>query len=214
MFQRFLSAIKEQGLCQNLLKTDCRSEDGDIAAVHCFLTGSNLSHRYGASHANQHIENWWSHLKRLFSAWVIDYFKQLAHDGIFVSRNIIYMECIWFVYADFLQRKLDEVKDEWNLHTVRYRKRCQVSGIPNQLYYLPESKGYAPQGHQLSETDIVKVLQQRNFEEEFEQIMEGSNTQLQEYFRYIDSSQQTSHPPSDWEIAKTLFIEIIDAIER
>ena len=44
--------------------------------------------------------------------------------------------------------------------------------------------------------------------------MEGSNTQLQEYFRYIDSSQQMSHPLSDWEIAKTLFIEIIDAIER
>ena len=106
------------------------------------------------------LENWWSHLKRLFSAWVIDYFKQLAHNGIFVSRNIVHMECIWFVYADFLQRKL--------VIYIRYRKGCQVSGIPNQLYYLPESKGCAPQGHQLSEADIVRVLQQRNFEEEFE----------------------------------------------
>ena len=83
------------------------------------------------------------------------------------------MECIWFVYANFLQRKLDEVKNEWNLFTIRYTKGCQVSGIPNHLYYLPESKGYAPQSHQLSETDIANVLQQRNFEEEFEQIMEG-----------------------------------------
>ena len=46
-----------------------------------------------------------------------------------------------------------------------------MSGIPNHLYYLPESKGYAPQGHQLSETGIGNVFQQRNFEEEFEQIM-------------------------------------------
>ena len=53
---------------------------------------------------------------------------------------------------------------------------------------------YAPQGHQLSETDIDNVLQQKNFEEEFEQIMEGSNSRLQEYFRYIASSQQMSHP--------------------
>ena len=83
------------------------------------------------------------------------------------------MECIWFVYADFLKRKLHEVKNEWNLHTIRYTKGCQVSGIPNHLYYLPE---YAPQGHQLSETDIINVLQQRNFEEEFEQIIEGSNS--------------------------------------
>ena len=45
-----------------------------------------------------------------------------------------------------------------------------------------ELKGYVFQGHQLSETDIVNVLQQRNFEEEFKQIMEGSNSQLQEYF--------------------------------
>ena len=99
----YLSVIKEQGLCPNLLKTDCGSENGDIATVHWFLTGSNLSHRYGASHANQRIENWWSHFKRSFSAWVIDYFKQLVHDGIFVPGHILHMECIWFVYADFLQ---------------------------------------------------------------------------------------------------------------
>ena len=114
----------------------------------------------------------------------------------------------------FLQRKLDEVKNEWNLHTIRYTKGCQVSGIRNHLYYLPESEGYAPQGYQLSETDIVNVLKQRNFGEEFEQIMEGSNSQLLDYFRYIASSQQMSHPPSDWENAKKLFIEIIDPAER
>ena len=124
------------------------------------------------------------------------------------------MEWIWFVYADFLQRKLVEVNNEWNPHTIRYTKECQVSGIPNQLYYLPELKGYAPQGHQLSEANIVNVFQQMNFEEEFEQIMEGSKSQIQEYFRYIPSSQQTSHPPSDRENAKKLFTEIIDAAGR
>ena len=73
----YLSAIKEQGLCPNLLKTDCGSQKGDIAAVHFFLTGSNLSHRYGASHANQRIENWWSHVKGSFSAWVISTLNNL-----------------------------------------------------------------------------------------------------------------------------------------
>ena len=51
----YLRVIKEQGLCPNLLKTDCGSENDDIVAVHYFLTGRNLSHRYGASHANQRI---------------------------------------------------------------------------------------------------------------------------------------------------------------
>ena len=107
------------------------------------------------------------------------------------------------MYAGFLQRKLDEVNNEWNLHTIRYTKGCQVSVIPNHLYYLPESKEYAPQGNQLSETDIVNVLQQRNFEEEFKQIMEGSNSQLQEHFCYISISQQMSRPPSDWDNTKS-----------
>ena len=189
-----LRATKDQGLCLNLPRTECGSENGDIAAVYCFLTRNNLSYGYGASHANQRIENWWSHFKRSFSAWVIDYLKQLVHEGIFVPGNVVHMENTWFVHADFLQRKLDEVKNDWNLHTMRYAKGCPVSGITNHLYYLPESKGYAPQGHQLSETDIDNVLQQKNFEEEFEQIMEGSNSQLQEYFRYIASSQQMSYP--------------------
>ena len=130
----YLRAIKEQGLSPNLLKTDCGSENGDIAAVHCFLTGSNLSHRYGASHANQRIENWWT---RSFSGCVID-FKQPVYDGIFVPGNVIHMECIRFVYADFLQRKLDQVKNEWNFHTIRCTKGSQVSGIRNHLYYLPD----------------------------------------------------------------------------
>ena len=162
----YLRTIKEHGLCPNLSKTDCGFENSDIAAVHCFLTESNLSHRYGASHTNQRMKNWWWHSKCSFSAWVIDDVKQLVHDGIFFPGNVVYVECISFVHADF-----DEVKNEWNLHTIRYTKGCQVSGIPNHLFYLSESKGYAPQGHQLSETGIVNVLQQRDFEEEFQQIM-------------------------------------------
>ena len=54
----YLRATQEQGLCPNLLKTDCGSENRDIAATHCFLTRSTLSHIYRASHANQRIENW------------------------------------------------------------------------------------------------------------------------------------------------------------
>ena len=113
-----LRAIKEQGLCPNLLKTD-----GDIAAVYWFLTGSNLSFRYGASHVNQRIENWRLHFKLSFSAWVIDYFKQIVHYGIFVPGNIVNIECIWFVYANFLQCKLDEVKNRMESSCNKIYKR-------------------------------------------------------------------------------------------
>ena len=105
------------------------------------------------------------------------------------------MKCIWFVYADFLQLKLDEVKNEWNLHTRRFTEGRQDSGIPNQLHYVLELERYAPEGHQFSEADIVNTLQRRNFKEEFEEIMKGSKSYSQEYFHNIASVQQMSPYP-------------------
>ena len=50
---------------------------------------------------------------------------------------MFHMECIWFVYTQFIQTQLNEVKQEWNYHEIRYFKGCHVPGIPNQLYHLP-----------------------------------------------------------------------------
>ena len=41
----------------NLLKAVCRSENGDITAIHFFLTVSDLPHRYGALETNKSVEN-------------------------------------------------------------------------------------------------------------------------------------------------------------
>ena len=65
------------------------------------------------------------------------------------------MEYIWFAYAQFSQTQLDEAKEEWNYHKIRYSKDCQVSGIPNQLYHLPESKSYISQGYRVTESDVT-----------------------------------------------------------
>ena len=79
-----------------------------MAGLQCYLTKNFSSHRYGASHSNQRIENWWSHFRRSFSGWAIDHFKELVHDGKFITDN---MKCIWFVYANLFkpnQRKLNK----------------------------------------------------------------------------------------------------------
>ena len=55
---------------------------------------------------------------------------------------MFHMECIWFVYAQFIQIRLDEIKQGWNYDKIRSSKGCQVFGILNQLYHLPESKNY------------------------------------------------------------------------
>ena len=68
---------------------------------------------------------------------------------------MFHMEYIWFAYAQFSQTQLDEAKEEWNYHKIRYSKDCQVSGIPNQLYHLPESKSYISQGYRVTESDVT-----------------------------------------------------------
>ena len=74
------------------LKTDRESKNVDIAGWQCYLTRIISLHRYGASYANQSLENWWSHFQRLFSGWAIDHFKELAYDTTFIPDNIFHME--------------------------------------------------------------------------------------------------------------------------
>ena len=123
---------------------------------------------------------------------------------------MFHKECIWFVYGQFIQTQLAEVKHEWNYHKIRYSKGCQVSGIPDQLYHLPESKGYISQGFRVTESDVTNALAQQNYEDELSEVMSRANKELEEYFHYIISSQQLNYPPSSWDNVKLLFERIIE----
>ena len=57
----FLHAVNEFDLVPSLLQTDCGTENGILAAIQCALSDNSSAHRCGSSHANQRIENWWSH---------------------------------------------------------------------------------------------------------------------------------------------------------
>ena len=122
----------------------------------------------------------------------------------------MYLVC----YAQFIQTQLDEVKQEWNYHKIRYSKGCQVSGIPNQLYHLLESKGYISEGFRVTEPDVTNALAQRNNEDELSEVMRRTNKELEEYSRYIISSQQLNYPPSSWDNAKLLFEKIIQQSQQ
>ena len=121
---------------------------------------------------------------------------------------------LWFVYAQFIQTQLNEVKQEWNYHKRRYSKGCQVSGTPNQLYHLPESKGYISQGYRVPESDVTNALAQWNYEDELGEVMSRTNKETEKYFHDIISSQQLNYPPSSWDNAKLLFERIIEQSQQ
>ena len=41
---------------------------------------------------------------------------------------------------NILQKELDEIRVMWNTHVIRHAPR-QVSGVPDELYYIPELQG-------------------------------------------------------------------------
>ena len=66
----FIQSVQHFKFCPSKVQTDCGTENGILAALQCALVGSADAHRYGNSPSNQRIENWWSHNKRLYMAWV------------------------------------------------------------------------------------------------------------------------------------------------
>ena len=53
-------------------------------------------------------------------------------------HNKFHMECLWFCFHGILQVAIDEVKEYWNSHYIRFSRHETVDGVPDILYFLPE----------------------------------------------------------------------------
>ena len=120
------------------VQTDCGTENGVVATIQSHIHNDINAHRYGKSVNNQRIENWWSHQRRGYTNWIINYFKELVDEGVLVLGNYLHMNCVWFVFASFLQKELNTVKEEWNNHFIRKCHYSIVNGIPDELFFCPK----------------------------------------------------------------------------
>lgn len=67
----YMQCVSEYGVLPMRLRTDCGTENGIMAAIHCALRSEHmdefagaLSHMYGTSTSNQRIESWWSYFRK------------------------------------------------------------------------------------------------------------------------------------------------------
>ena len=208
----FLTNVLKLKVCPNLLRTDHGTETGIMATIQCVLQQDVKAHRFGTSVTNQRIENWWSHCKAGYTAWVINFFKDLVNDGTFILGNHVHMECAWFVFSDFIQEDLNDVIKRWNTHYIRKSKCSIVGGIPNELFYLPEKTGYSNCGKSITRSDIDSILQQRNVFQESEYILSSHDEDLSDYFQYVILNENLPFPPRDWDEAKFTFVNIISKL--
>ncbi len=74
---------------------------------------------YRKSTSNQRIEAYWGVLKKGWSKLWINYFKDIINEGIFNNSLDFHIDCLRFCFMDTIQKELDEITFEWNLHSIR-----------------------------------------------------------------------------------------------
>ena len=144
----FLQCVREHSGWPMLLRTDCGTENGIMAAIQAYFRqngedelAGDKSHRYGTSPSNQRIECWWSYLSRGRSSWLINFFKEMVERELLDIGSEFHLECLWFWFQLVLQDDLDEVKNHWNTHRIRRSKHGTVPGVPDILFFLPQRSG-------------------------------------------------------------------------
>ena len=138
----FLGTVSKCNLAPDILKTYCGNENCLLAGIQCKLANNTNAHRYRSSAFNQRINIFWSHFKRIHLSWAIDFFKGLVATGSLILGNILQMGFLWLVFSPLIQCELDRLTKEWNADKIRKSNHSLASGIPDELYFFPESLGY------------------------------------------------------------------------
>lgn len=189
----FLECVKQYAACPRLLRTDCGTENGVMAAIQCYFrqgfddeySGIN-SHRYGTSTSNQRIENWWSFYSRGKGHWWRNFFKDLVDRGIVQTGSEMHMECLWFCFSRVLEIDLDQVKEHWNTHRIRQSRHETIGGRPDALYFLSGENFKSPVSENIvadMEQYCSEPINESFFTEYFQYTMENCNLNYPTYWR-------------------------------
>ncbi|XP_041864343.1 uncharacterized protein LOC121654328 [Melanotaenia boesemani] len=142
--QNYIKCVAEFGVFPMRLCTDCGTENGLMAALHCSLRSEQSdelagtrSHMYGTSTSNQRIESWWSYFRKQRIQFWIDLFGDLRERHLF-NGSYEHTRLLRHCFLDVLQKELDEYKHHWNTHIIRpVRQSNCPSGRPEAMYFLP-----------------------------------------------------------------------------
>ncbi|XP_019859117.1 PREDICTED: uncharacterized protein LOC109587312 [Amphimedon queenslandica] len=140
----YMNAVQQLSGCPRFLRTDLGTENSTIAFLQPLMQHQlNISgHIYGRSTMNQRIESFWSLLRKQYSEWWINFFKEITMQGCFNTSYNYHIDTARYALAPLIQKQLDTFKSEWNLHYVRKPSMAEApGGIPNVLYDFPQLKG-------------------------------------------------------------------------
>ena len=103
----------------------------------------HLSFLFGKSIANQRIEAFWSQFRRSCADWSIQFFKETVLNGVYNNTDFLQVECFKFSFFPVIQKKLENIKDNWNSHCIRKSLQSSNESRPDGrldiLYFIGES---------------------------------------------------------------------------
>ena len=85
------------------------------------------------------------------------------------------------------------------MHFIRQPRHNTVSGVPDELYYLPQTRGFEDCGFEVSADDIENILNQRDIYGQAE-LAKDVDDELLEYFKYVVREEGLTHQPEDWKL--------------
>ena len=147
-------------------------------------------------------------LRRSWSSWWINFFKDLVATGVLDTGSTLHLECLWFGFVKVMKKVLNAIKESWNTHYVRRSRYYTAHGIPDQLFFLPESVGAENYQKRCDQADIDEIERHINTENEDE-----SDPIYQEYFEYC-SAMLGFQEPNTWRDSLAMFQRSIEVAEQ
>ena len=96
---------------------------------------SQQSFLFGKFTANTRIEPWWAYLRKTYSHFYMNFFKDLMDSGLFDNSNDLQVELVRFCFLGLIQKELYNAEIVWNLHRIRKNNKADCpSGIPEVLF--------------------------------------------------------------------------------
>ena len=204
--------MKELGICTKLLETDCGTENALMGAIQSRLQVSVHAPRHSSSVANMKTENCWSHNRKGYAGWLINFFKDMVATDEFNLGNSLHMELAWYTFSRLLQYEPDQVKLQWNTHYIRRTRHDTIPGRPDDLFFLPELSGSQNQETNISSDSEIDSAysEEENLMEDATIVMNDVDEELAEYFEYVVHEENLLYPPTNWKAGREVFIQILE----
>jgi hypothetical protein len=124
-------------------------------------------------------------------------------EGMLDCAAKISMECLWYCFAELIQKDLDFVKEHWNCHRIRKSWHDTRSGRPDSLFFLPEHGAI----------NLLSMVPQEGIDYVSQHVVyRNSRNECQEYLDYVMATLRLNRP-TKWE-ADNLYCQLMAIAEN